>query len=791
MIRPSSKKVVLLGMMTRIPVSGVVWQTVHYMLGFERLGYEAYYVETHARTPAMLMEHEQDDGSARAAKFIGDVMDRFGFGDRWAFYGLHADRRSFGMTRPQLRRLYGSAQLLINLHGGTEPLPELWATDRLVYLETDPVQLQLELAAGIEYTLDFLEPHCAFFSFAENLGAPDCELPVSDRFPMHPTRQPVICDLWRGRGRGGERLTTVGNWRQPWRDVTFDGDRLSWSKHQEFLRFIDLPSRTGQPIELALSSYEPEDREMLEQHGWHVRHALDFSTDADAYRDYIAGSRGEFTVAKEQNVRLRTGWFSDRSATYLAAGRPVISQETGFSNVFPTGEGLFGFDSYEEILDAIDQINSDYERHSRAAEEIAREYFAHDVVLGRLLDEVGVEVTSGRGYPVARRNRSSPWDPGLSLVPVSRRPTRLAPATQEAVLAAPVPTALVPRRWPGTPAASIVVVTYDNLAFTRMCLESVLANTEHPAFELIVVDNASTDGTRDYLASLAERNPHVRLVLNRSNVGFAAACNQGLALAHNELLVLLNNDAVVPPGWLARLALVLAEAAVGLAGPVTNRIGNEAEVETGYTTWGEFLAEAQARAVERQGEVFDIPTLTMFCLALRRDALERIGMLDTRFAVGMLEDDDYSLRAHEAGYRVVCCEDTLVHHFGESSFGKLVASGDYNRLLDENKARYEEKWGRPWEPYERRAKPRYDAATERIRTLVAERLPEQAVVAVVSSPRRRSRRTSTCTFPVAPTVSPVASPSAPTGSPACSIPIAVSMPARVAMFPCIVGTLFL
>jgi hypothetical protein len=122
----------------------------------------------------------------------------------------------------------------------------------------------------------------------------------------------------------------------------------------------------------------------------------------------------------------------------------------------------------------------------------------------------------------------------------------------------------------------------------------------------------------------------------------------------------------------------------------------------------------------------------MFCLAMRRDAFERIGPLDTRFAVGMLEDDDYSLRAHEAGYRVVCCEDTLVHHFGESSFGKLVASGEYNRLLDENKARFEEKWGRPWEPYERRAKPRYDAAAERMRVLVAEQLPADAVIAVVS-----------------------------------------------------------
>ena len=172
-------------------------------------------------------------------------------------------------------------------------------------------------------------------------------------------------DFWqRTAAAPASSFTTIGNWRQPWRDVILDGERYSWSKHHEFLKFIDLPQRTAQPFELALSSYEPEDQEMLEEHGWQVRHALDFSIDPDAYRDYIAGSRGEFTVAKDQNVRLRTGWFSDRSATYLAAGRPVISQDTGFSNVFPTGEGLFGFSTMDEILAAVEAINSDYARHS-------------------------------------------------------------------------------------------------------------------------------------------------------------------------------------------------------------------------------------------------------------------------------------------------------------------------------------------------------------------------------------------------------------------------------------------
>jgi len=129
---------------------------------------------------------------------------------------------------------------------------------------------------------------------------------------------------------------------------------------------------------------------MLESHGWRVRHALDFSMDPDAYRNYVAGSRGEFTVAKDQNVRLRSGWFSDRSATYLAAGRPVVTQDTGFGNMLPTGEGLFAFSTFDEAVDAIETINADYDRHRRAARSVARECFGHDLVLGRLLREVGL-----------------------------------------------------------------------------------------------------------------------------------------------------------------------------------------------------------------------------------------------------------------------------------------------------------------------------------------------------------------------------------------------------------------
>ena len=172
--------------------------------------------------------------------------------------------------------------------------------------------------------------------------------------------------------------------------MTFQGEVYHWSKHFEFLKFIDLPRRTDQPFELALASYEPEDRRMLEEQGWMVSEASAVSSDLDAYRRFVADSRGEFTVAKDQNVRLRSGWFSERSAQYLAAGRPVITQETGFSNVLPAGSGLFGFSTMEEILAAVHAINEDYAGHCSRAREIAREWFEYDRVLPRMLSDLGV-----------------------------------------------------------------------------------------------------------------------------------------------------------------------------------------------------------------------------------------------------------------------------------------------------------------------------------------------------------------------------------------------------------------
>ncbi|MEI8313783.1 MAG: glycosyltransferase, partial [Verrucomicrobiota bacterium] len=248
-----------------------------------------------------------------------------------------------------------------------------------------------------------------------------------------------------------------------------------------------------------------------------------------------------------------------------------------------------------------------------------------------------------------------------------------------------------------TPLASIIIVTFGNLALTRLCIESVLRETGHPHFEVIVVDNASNDGTPSYLSFIAQRDSRIKVILNPKNVGFAAANNQGLALAAGAHLVLLNNDTIVPPGWLTRLLRHLDDPRVGLVGPRTNFAGNEARLETGYTTKRGMEQFAAEHTWANDGREADIAMLAMFCMAMRRDTFKKLGPLDEQFGIGLFEDDDYSQRAKQAGYRVVCAGDVFVHHFGQSAFKELGATGEYARLFAENQRCYEQKWNLIWE----------------------------------------------------------------------------------------------
>lgn len=251
------------------------------------------------------------------------------------------------------------------------------------------------------------------------------------------------------------------------------------------------------------------------------------------------------------------------------------------------------------------------------------------------------------------------------------------------------------------PKVSIIIVTYFNLELTRLCLDAVFRTALHPNFEVIVVDNGSTDGTPALLEELARKHDNLRVVLNPTNRGFAAANNQGLAIATGEVLVLLNNDTVPARGWLPRMLRHLEAPDIGLVVAVTNFSGNESRIAVPYTTLDDMPAFAERYARAHEGCAFDIAVAAMYCAGMRRDVFERVGALDEAFTVGMFEDDDYSHRTRLAGLRVVCAEDVFVHHFGQASFSKLPES-EYQAIWTRNRAHFESKWDTTWQPHEDR-----------------------------------------------------------------------------------------
>ncbi|MBI4640110.1 MAG: hypothetical protein HY731_05415 [Candidatus Tectomicrobia bacterium] len=380
------KVIVILGIMGAIPVAGVAWQVLHYLLGFRRLGYDVHYVEATGIWPY----GASSDDCTFPVEYIGKTMKAFGLDGKWAYCAAHSDGRCYGLSEGAITSLYERADAIINLTGATVLSDQQKVCKKLIYLETDPVIPQVNIALEDQFTREFLSAHSLHFTFGENLGKVDCLVPVQ-LFDYKTTRPPIVLELWEGGSRiKGEKLTTIANWKQVGKDIVYLGEIYYWSKHREFLKVIELPRLTKEKIELALAIDDPEGEQLLNAHGWLIENALKKSEDLFTYREYIWHSKGEFTVAKDQNVRLKSGWFSDRSACYLASGKPVITQETGFSKFLPIGEGLFAFQTLDDILQALDCIESNYERHSRAAKEIAEEYFHSDKVLKEFAQTAGL-----------------------------------------------------------------------------------------------------------------------------------------------------------------------------------------------------------------------------------------------------------------------------------------------------------------------------------------------------------------------------------------------------------------
>jgi len=383
--------IVLTGYLVRNPIGGYAWQAAQYLLGLRALGHEVWFYEHTAHYAPAYNPTTGEFGEAYGYGLgaASHFLDSLGLADKWVFVDtVHGTEAGPGAGRTAA--LIRNADLLINL-GGVNHVPlEQRGGRPAVYIDIDPAYTQIRAAEGDEVLRALLDEHAHHFTFGENVGTARSPVPTGG-YRWHPTRQPICLDLWQPAGPPGAAYTTVGTWDARGRDLAFRGEVFRWRKRTEWLRCLDLPERTGASFEVAMDVAKvPGDPEVLRAHGWRIADPVAVSTDPWCYRDYLRTSRGEFTVAKDVNIRLRSGWFSDRAACYLAAGRPCVEQDTGFGDILPLGPGLHAFRTVGEAATAIETIEANYPRASLHAAEVAREYFAADRVLRALLAVVGL-----------------------------------------------------------------------------------------------------------------------------------------------------------------------------------------------------------------------------------------------------------------------------------------------------------------------------------------------------------------------------------------------------------------
>jgi hypothetical protein len=368
-------KILVAGIIARYPFGGVTWCSLMYLLGLRDAGHEVMYIED---TGECIYDPEQNTRSedpSYGTRYIHNALAPFGLGERWTF--VNYDGSYHGVPRERVLAFCADADLFINLSGGAW----FWRDEylkipRRIFIDSDPVFTQLAIAKAEGWYVDFFRTFDHLFTFGANIGTPACEVPTGG-FTWHKTWQPVVIGEWRTDAPPtSDRFRTIMTWKiESFADV--DGN-----KDREFMKFIDLPSATSQRFELAVNG----PRRLLQEHGWPTVDAMAVSRSLWDYRAFIQGSQAEFGVAKHAYVSTRSGWFSDRTECFLAAGRPALVQDTGWSAHLPAGTGLLGFSTRDEALAGLDRIACDWATHSRAASEIAGDCFDASRVLRRLLD---------------------------------------------------------------------------------------------------------------------------------------------------------------------------------------------------------------------------------------------------------------------------------------------------------------------------------------------------------------------------------------------------------------------
>src|SRR3984957_6705726 len=297
------KRIVVMGFMGGMPIAGVIWQHIHYIVGLQRLGHEVYYVEDSARIPYNPETFEVNVEFDYAEKILQRLAREFDFKNRWSYCARYVKTNpTAGLPLKKIRQLYRDADAVLNICGTQEFNDDLLKSDRIIYVESDPGVEQIKVDNGVKSTAEYLSRHHTLFTFGENVGTKSFPIPLNG-FKWHATRQPIVTDLWK-TNRGAKEaavFTSIANWSTSGlKDIVWRGEKYLWVKSREFLRFVAAPKKAKEPFELATNISDPRTRKKFERNGWRLVSPLQMSVDYWLDRDYIQGSKGEFTVAKDQ-----------------------------------------------------------------------------------------------------------------------------------------------------------------------------------------------------------------------------------------------------------------------------------------------------------------------------------------------------------------------------------------------------------------------------------------------------------------------------------------------------------
>lgn len=388
-------RIIVGGMVGQYPLGGVAWDYFHYVLGLAELGHDVWYHEDTWVWPHDPIKGYPTDDPSYTVRFIGDFFERYAphLKDRWHYALLH--EKSFGMTREAFDEVARSADVFLNVSGACFAPDALNPRAKRVFMDTDPGYNQIVLATqpawseNVARWTEQVRSHEVHLTYAENIHADDCVAPRLD-IDWRPTRCIATLGSWADiRNAPAPKdgaWTTVMSWSYWPGKLEHKGIEYD-AKAREYAKFHDLPKRVKVPMSLAVGGHKHPAAE-IRADGWNLIDAAPLTRTPESYMRFIADSRGEWSVAKNVFVEMRTGWFSCRTACYLAAGRPAVVQETGWSRYVPAGRGVLSFATMDEAIAGIEQVEADYASHQRAAYEVAREYLAPDRVLPQMIDTI-------------------------------------------------------------------------------------------------------------------------------------------------------------------------------------------------------------------------------------------------------------------------------------------------------------------------------------------------------------------------------------------------------------------